>query len=77
MGSPGAQSSQRFPDAAATNPNHLCDPHADSFGFAAIELVRMDLLQDPLDSEDFDPVQYINQRFPTGKAFQSRYTSTP
>lgn len=26
----------------------------------------MELLQDPLDSEDFDPVAYINQRFPTG-----------
>ena len=27
----------------------------------------MDLLEDPIDREDFDPVQYINQRFPTGK----------
>jgi hypothetical protein len=26
----------------------------------------MDLLKDPLDDDDFDPVQYINQRFPTG-----------
>lgn len=26
----------------------------------------MDFLQDPLDSDDFDPVQFINQRFPTG-----------
>ncbi len=27
----------------------------------------MDLLEDPLDREEFDPVQYINERFPTGK----------
>lgn len=25
------------------------------------------LFEDPLDSEDFDAVKYINQRFPTGK----------
>ncbi len=26
----------------------------------------MSLLADPLESEDFDPVSYINERFPTG-----------
>lgn len=26
---------------------------------------QMELLQDPLDTEDFDPVDFINQRFPT------------
>lgn len=29
----------------------------------------MELLQDPLDTEDFDPVDFINQRFPTGNHF--------
>ncbi len=27
----------------------------------------MSLLADPLESEDFDPVSYINERFPTGR----------
>lgn len=26
----------------------------------------MNLLDDPFDSDDFDPVAYINERFPTG-----------
>jgi hypothetical protein len=26
----------------------------------------MDFLDDPLDKDDFDPVAYINKRFPTG-----------